>query len=142
MPQATQTPPNNTEQELEAFRNSKYTFWDARLLADYWQQSNFEAKARIGRKILWGATDVAHLEQFLVNARVNHLQSVAPAPTPETYILYRDSGYGYDDAAALATFWGDASPGDAKLRIERNLTLNNEAIVKQALEFAQGGDCH
>jgi hypothetical protein len=70
---------NSTEQELDAFRNSKYTFWDARLLADSWQQSNFEAKARMGRKILWGETDVAHLEQFLVNARVDHLQSVAIA---------------------------------------------------------------
>jgi len=45
------------DKELQAFKNSQYNYWDARVLADYWGQSEEDAKARIGRKILWGKKD-------------------------------------------------------------------------------------
>jgi hypothetical protein len=127
------------EQELQAFFNSKYNYWDARILANYWGQSLPEAKARIGRKVLWGPASTAILEQFLVDARVKALQSVGPAEDPSSYKLYRESRYTYDDAQTLARFWGDPSPIDAKLRIERNLILGNQKIIDQALRYARSG---
>lgn len=82
------------DKELQAFYNSKYDYWDARVLADYWGQSVEDAKARIGRKILWGKKDVAILQQFLVDARVNALESAQPAPDPSSYKLFRESEFG------------------------------------------------
>jgi hypothetical protein len=125
------------DKELQAYQTSKYDYWDARVLADYWGQSVEESKARIGRKILWGSKDVAILEQFLVDARVNALQSVESAPELSSYKLFRESTLTYEDAEALAKFWGDQSPIDAKLRIERNLILGNDEIIQQALQSAR-----
>ena len=125
------------EQELQAFFNSKYDYWDARVLADYWGQSVSDAKARMGRKILWGPENVAILNQFLVDARVKALQSVKPANNPSSYKFFRESNYSYDDANALAKFWGDRSPMDAKLRIERNLILGNNEIIEEALRYSR-----
>ncbi len=125
------------EQELQAFFNSKYDYWDARVLADYWGQSVSDAKARMGRKILWGPENVAILNQFLVDARVNALQSVRPAKNPSSYKFFRESNYSYDDAKTLARFWGDRSPMDAKLRIERNLILGNNEMIEQALRYSR-----
>jgi hypothetical protein len=128
------------EKELQAFFNSKYNYWDARILADYWGQSLVDAKARIGRKVLWGSTNVAILEQFLVDARVSALQSVGSASDPSSYRLYGESRYTYEDAQALARFWGDPSPTDTKLRIVRNLILGNQKIVDQALRYARSAN--
>ncbi|NJM72337.1 MAG: hypothetical protein HC862_20400 [Scytonema sp. RU_4_4] len=125
------------DKELQAFFNSKYDYWDARVLADYWGQSVQDAKARMGRKILWGRTDIAILEQFLVDARVKALQSVKRAQNPSSYKFFRESTYTYDDANALAKFWGDRSVMDAKLRIERNLILGNDEMIEQALRYAR-----
>ncbi|NES85725.1 MAG: hypothetical protein F6K10_32400 [Moorea sp. SIO2B7] len=117
--------------EWDAFFSSKYDYWDAKVLAEYWEQSIGDAKARIGRKILWGETDIAILEQFLVDARIQALQSVNDPR------YYRDSEYKYKDAQALAKFWGEPSPWEAKLRIEKNLRLGNDEIVKEALLLAR-----
>lgn len=126
--------------EYVAYQTSKYNYWDARVLADYWGKSVEEAKAVIGRKILWGKKDVAILEQFLVDARVKALKSAKPASNPSSYKLFRESEFReYEDVEALAKFWGDPSPMDAKLRIERNLILGNDELLKKALKFAR--DC-
>lgn len=128
--------------ELLAYQTSKYDYWDARVLADYWGKSADEAKAVIGRKILWGPADVAILEQFLVDARVKALESAQPAPNPSSYKLFRESEFReYEDVEALAKFWGDLSPMDAKLRIERNLILGNDELLKKALQFARFQGC-
>jgi hypothetical protein len=118
-------------QEWNAFFSSQYTYWDAKVLSTFWNQSLGEAKARMGRKLLWGPSDQAILDQFLVDARVQALQSV------ERLDLYAESSYHYDDAQALANFWGDATPYDAKLRIERNLIMGNEQVVEDALQLVK-----
>ncbi len=119
-----------SQQELDTFFASDYTYWDAAILASYWGQDLEEAKARIGRKIGWGPADVAILEQFLLDARLASLQSV------DDLRFYGESSYTYDDAAALAEFWGDATPYDAKLRIERNIILGQADDVAAALDLA------
>ena len=125
------------EREVNAFSRSDYDYWDARVLADYWGESVYEAKARIGRKILWGPENVAILEQFLVDARTLALQESRSASSPSAYKFYRESKYNYQDATDLARFWGDRTPTDAKLRIERNLILGNEEVIDRALRFAR-----
>ncbi len=119
------------KRELNAFGNSKYDYWDARVLADYWGQSVFEAKARIGRKILWGPSNVAILEQFLVDARIKALQKMQSSNPPLK--LYGESKYQYNDAEKLAAVWGERSPWAAKIRIEKNLILGQQEIIEQAL---------
>ena len=128
---------SQNRREIDAFFSSSYDYWDARVLADFWGQSVYDSKARIGRKILWGKKDVAILQQFLVDARIKHLESIASASSPASYTYYGESGYTYDDAKVLAKFWGDASPMDGKLRIERNLTLGNSAMIQEALSMAR-----
>ncbi len=119
------------DREWKAFFSSKYDYWDARILADYWGQSIGEAKARMGRKILWGKSDVAILEQFLVDARFKALQKIQnSSPSLE---LYGESKYKYDDAAKLAKLWGERSPWEAKIRIEKNLILGQQEVIEQAL---------
>ena len=118
--------------ELNAFFNSKYDYWDARVLGDYWGQSVVEAKARIGRKIIWGQSDVSILEQFLVDARIKALNKVQRSnPNLE---LYSVSKYQYEDAEKLAKLWGESSPWEAKIRIEKNLILGQQEIIEQALK--------
>lgn len=121
-------------QEFRAFFQSKYSYSNARILADFWGQSLGEAKARIGRKILWGQRDVAILEQFLVDAKTKALQSLN-AETPRL-TLFSELGYTYKDAESLSKFWG-GSAYESKVRIEKNLVLGNEAIVKRALGYAR-----
>ncbi|MGB7413761.1 MAG: hypothetical protein WA902_06105 [Thermosynechococcaceae cyanobacterium] len=128
--QNTNTFQSQKQREWDAFFSSQYSYWDARILSKFWSQDLGEAKARIGRKLLWGPSDQAILDQYLVDARIQALSSVEPLA------LYAESSYDYDDAKALATFWGDSTPYDAKLRIERNLILGNEQVVKDALQFA------
>ncbi|MEL6162663.1 MAG: hypothetical protein AAFR37_02485, partial [Cyanobacteria bacterium J06628_3] len=101
--------------ELSAFFNSKYDYWDARVLGEYWGKSVSEAKAIIGRKILWGKSDVAILEQFIVDARLKSLQKLNN--NTNNLPLYIDSKYQYNDAQKLANLWGEKSPWDAKIRI-------------------------
>ncbi len=125
--------PTGISKELQSFFRSQYDYWDARVLANYWGQSVEDTKARIGRKILWGKKDVAILEQFLLDARVKALQSVEITPNS----LYSESKYKYDDATLLAKFWGEPSPWDAKLRIERNLILGNDEIIESAMQYAR-----
>lgn len=118
--------------ELNAYSQSKYDYWDARVLADYWGQSVFEAKARIGRKILWGKYDVTILEQFLVDARIQMLQKMQDSNP--SLNLYGESRYRYNDAEKLAAVWGERSPWDAKIRIEKNLILGQQEVIEKALQ--------
>lgn len=117
-------------QELDAFWNSDYTFWDATVLAMYWRQTLEDSKAQIGRKILFGPADVSILEQMLLDAQLDAVYNA------ESLTLYSQSDYSYEDAAILADFWGDPTPYDAKIRIERNLATNGGSLVQEALRLA------
>ena len=125
------------KKEINAFFRSGYDYWDARVLADYWGQSIDQSKARIGRKIMAGGRAVAILEQFLVDARVQALGSTRSSLNRNPYRFYSESKYNYQDASDLAKFWGDRTPLDAKLRIERNLIMGNDEIIEEALRFAR-----
>ena len=118
------------DDEIQAFSTSKYDYWDAKVLANFWGTDTWEAKGRIGRKILWGEENIAYLEQFLVDARIEALMNVDPFD-------YYVEGYTYDDAELLRDFWGDASTFDTKVRIGQNLIVGNDQIVETALTLAR-----
>ena len=117
------------DDEIQAYASSKYDYWDAKVLADFWGTDTWEAKGRIGRKILWGEENVAYLEQFLVDARISALMNADPFD-------YYAEGYTYDDAELLRDFWGEASTLDTKVRIGQNLMMGNDEIVETALNLA------
>lgn len=121
------------EKEWSAYSNSKYSYWDAAVLSKHWNQNLGDTKARMGGKILAGEAGQAYLEQYLLDARIQALGSA------NNLNLYADSSFHYDDAAALAKFWGDANASEAKLRIEKNLIMGNEEIIKKALNLAKQG---
>ena len=64
---------NSREDEFNAYANSGYTYWDAKVLAKFWGEDVDEAKARIGRKCLWGGESKALLGLFLTDARVKEI---------------------------------------------------------------------
>jgi hypothetical protein len=122
------------EQELDAFFSSgKYTYCDAKMLADYWGQSPVEAKARIGRKLLAGQGGISVLEQFVASARVQALSRLQSQPE---LCFFEEKGYTYDDAVALARFWGKSSPWEAKLQVEKYLISGDHQAVRNALRSA------
>lgn len=120
------------QQEWAAYGNSKYTYWDAKVLATFWGDGDVsEAKALIGRKLLWGSTGKALLEQYMVDARFKALNNA------ENLNLYFDTGLSYDDVEALAEFWGESDTYQAKIRVERNFILGNEYVVREAVRLAK-----
>lgn len=122
---------DNDHQAIRAFGNSQYTYWDARVLANFWGNSVMDAKTYMGRKLLAGMHSKALLEQHVLDARVKALANV------EDLKLFYDAGYGYEDAADLADFWGDSTPWQTKMRIERNIIMGNNQGVRRALTMAR-----
>ena len=117
--------------ELDAYFDSLYEYCDAAILSQYWDMDLDETKMRMGRKILWGEADVLILEQFLTDAKVSALYALENYPDELCY--YGESSYTYEDAETLATFWGEPSPWDAKIRIEKNLLLNKAYLIDETL---------
>jgi hypothetical protein len=94
------------EQLVDLFVGCGYTLQDAQLLADKWDVDVSEAKARAGREL----------------KTVGVLPFVDPAPTTGNsaddvaFNAFFDAGFDYDDAVALARFWGLGQPADAKVK--------------------------
>jgi hypothetical protein len=121
------------QEELDAFFDSgKYTYCDAKILGNYWGRSEVDAKVLIGQKILSGERGIAYLEQYHVDAQIQALSQ----PEPSVCFFY-EKGYTYDDAVALAEFWFEASPWEAKIRAEKNFILGKDEVVKNALRLAK-----
>ena len=121
---------SSNDQEWSAYSNSGYDYWDAKVLANFWGQDVSQAKARIGRKVLWGGENKAHLAQMLLDARIKALGQV------ENLNFYAESGFSYDDVQKLSKFWG-GNAWETKIRIERNLVMGDSHLVFRALEYAK-----
>ena len=121
----------NDQEGMKAFFDFGYDYYDARVVSKFWGMDLVETKALMGQKLLWGGQSKAYLYQVLLDARVKALASA------DELNLYRDSGYGYDDAEKLAKVWGDETPYQSKLRIERNLIMGQDDLIRWALDLAQ-----
>ncbi|MBP9090212.1 hypothetical protein KBI23_04225 [bacterium] len=122
------------QKDLEAYSRSKYTYIDAKLLAKMWNKEVSDVKTHIGFKLLSGPLASAELEQNLVDARIKALASVN---SNQGLTYWQDSGHTYDDAVALAKLWGESSPWNAKVRVEKNLILGNEEVIKKSVILAR-----
>ncbi|MBP9093139.1 hypothetical protein KBI23_19090 [bacterium] len=127
----------NTSQDQknwDAYSRSKYSYTDASVLAKFWKQNIGEAKSRIGSKLLAGPMGEDTLAQYMVDARIAALGAVN---SNQGLTYWQDSSHTYDDAVALAKLWGEPSPWEAKVRVERNLILGNEKIIQNSIELAK-----
>ena len=113
------------QQQSEAFWNSKYTYDDAELLAEYWGKSTWDAKIKIARLLVSG--DDAAIQKDLQQAKAEQQQ----------WNAYSNSKYTYDDAAVLAEYWGKSEAWDAKLKIGSLLVSGDEAAIQKALQQAK-----
>lgn len=118
-----------TTEEWQVYSDSKYTYWDAHVLAGFWHQSVDDAKCTIGRKLQAGYETKLMLELALTQARVEALGQV------QNLEVFGASGYSYEDAGKVAKFWGDPTPYEGKLRIARNLILGNQQTVNDVLHL-------
>jgi ribosomal protein L16/L10AE len=129
----------------EAFWNSKYTFNDLEILANFWgKNERWDAKLKLGSLLLGGRD--AEIQQALQQAanqpaqeaalpQANVEQSPANASTQQ-WEAYSNSKYTYDDAELLAEHWGKPEPWDAKLKIGSLLMSGDDAAIQKALQQA------
>ncbi|BCW87268.1 hypothetical protein sos41_03970 [Alphaproteobacteria bacterium SO-S41] len=104
--------------DYEAFANSSYTYCDAKLISELWTIGIGDAKATIGYKLRNGYGDL--IPPILVEARQSHA------------CTWADTGYGYEDAVALAKVWGVKEEA-AKLKAAKYYTNGESAVVERAL---------
>lgn len=89
------------EQLIEVFVGAGYTVGDATVLAQEWGVDLTEAKVRAGHEL----------------KTVGVLPFVDAAIVGDAAVTsFFDAGYDYEDAAALAGFWGLPTPYDAKVK--------------------------
>ncbi|MBT9584473.1 hypothetical protein IV102_14110 [bacterium] len=119
-----------TSQEMNAFSSSKYSFWDARVLALFWGAPVSQAKAFMGRTVLTGGQSVVDLDHKLTTARSDAMNQT------QQLRLFTET-YSFQDAETLGRFWGERSTWDAKLRTERKLILGDQQVVNDALAQAR-----
>jgi hypothetical protein len=129
--QQSAAPASLEDQQWDAYSNSKYSYDDAVILADFWGKSNpWEAKLKIGSLLMSG--NEAAVQKALQDAPQ---QAAAPASLEDQqWEAYSNSKYSFDDAAILADFWGKSDPWEAKLKIGSLLMSGNEAAVQKALQ--------
>ena len=119
------------QHEMHAFSDGGYTYWDALVLADFWNEGVTDAKWRAGSKLLGPVESKVYLRLVVTDARAKALANA------ESLRLYSDSGFTYDDAERLARYWGKENAYDGKLCIERNLILGNESVIREALALSR-----
>ncbi|RKZ51668.1 MAG: hypothetical protein DRR16_01495 [Candidatus Parabeggiatoa sp. nov. 3] len=110
------------QQQSEAFWNSKYTYNDAQLLAEWWGMSApWDAKLKIGR-LLMNGNDAAIQKELQQQQQSN---------------AFWNGKYTIADAQILAEYWNKSELWDAKLKIGSLLMSGDNAAVKKALQQAK-----
>ncbi len=113
------------------YANKNYTFCDARLLAKFWGESLYDAKVAAGTMIEQGQGQ--HIAGKLATART----------MGGVRCTFDDSAdnprYTYDDAVALAKYWGYPNAGVAKTKIGNLLFNGRNVHIIRSLRAARGG---
>lgn len=110
------------------YRSGKYTYCDARLLANYWRTSTWQAKNFAGRKIESGNRRT--LEVVLRTARIRARQRGLRCQ-------WNDAGNSYRDAVALARYWNYPTPWRAKLKMRNLLERGLNWQIRRSLASAR-----
>jgi hypothetical protein len=112
------------QQQWNAYAASKYTYYDAEILAKYWGKSTIlDAKYKIGSLLV--SRNNAAIQQSLQQAR---------QPQWNAYV---ESKYTYNDVALLAKYWGKATILEAKYKIGSLLINKNNMAIQRALQQAR-----
>ncbi|MFT5684324.1 MAG: hypothetical protein ACI8RZ_005265 [Myxococcota bacterium] len=119
------------------FVNSSYSYCDAKVLGAMWGEDTYTAKSSIGQLLMQDERD--RLDDKLTGCRERALEQL---DNREIRCHYDDVGVTYDDAVALAGFWGIDS-WEAKMRVEEKYLRDGHSntFIKEALRMArdQGG---
>lgn len=110
------------QQSIDAFSASQYHYCDAKLMADFWGESIWQAKAGIGARILLGSGD--YIPGKLQASRDNGNQC-----------NWSETGFGYEDAENIASLWGLSSVEEAKSKMAWLATMGDTGDINQVLGY-------
>ncbi|AFY96168.1 RICIN domain-containing protein [Chamaesiphon minutus] len=117
---------SQTQQIVNAFFNSGYSYCDAQMLATAWQTNPYGAKIRAGKMILGYAAFPGRVSNKLAAAR-------------RTYsgqgVCNYSSNFSYEDAVALAAYW-NIPVETAKSSLTSKLEYGNLALAKKVVREA------
>ncbi len=113
--------------------NSSYGYCDAKVLGALWGEDTYTAKSSIGRMLM--NNEDAALADKLTGCRQRALESLE---NREIRCHYDEIGVSYDDAVALAGFWGIDS-WEAKMRVEEKYLrdAHDDTYVREAIRLAR-----
>lgn len=111
------------------YANKNYTYCDLKLLAKFWGEDTYKAKISAGTMMEQGQGQ--HIPGKLAVART---MGVTCAWTDAD-----NPNYTYDDAVALAKYWGMKEPWDAKTKIGESIFNGANIHVIRSLRAARGG---
>lgn len=108
-----------------AYWEGGYNYRQLLVLADEWNLSEFEAKARAGNAVLAGDTSS-------FDALVADIKPAEQVAYDGADAAFWEAGYTYDDAAALAEEW-NIDTYEAKIRVSEMLAAGTVAVVADIL---------
>lgn len=108
------------QRAFNAFARSSYNYCDAKLVGALWGMTPAQGKVEIGRK-------------FLNRISGNVAGVLAQSRGVGNRCAWEDTGLTYQDAQAMASVWGLATPYQAKLKAAMHYTNGNSYIVNNAL---------
>ena len=118
------------EDAFQAYFSSAYGFRDAEVLANFWDISVADAKIAIGRKLLSGPDGSDRVDDVLATAWAADSQATSEL------LQFIEAGYTFEDAEALAAFWG-LSIQEAKMLAGRKLLDDRQDLLEDALRSAR-----
>lgn len=117
-------PPALADDDWDRYADSGYQYCDAVMLGAQWGQSVDEAKATIGRKLGWGNASI--VESDLDSARQRNIRC-----------QFEDTGFGYEDAEALAQMW-EVAVDDAKAALAEKVSMGMRDLANEVVAQAHG----
>jgi hypothetical protein len=111
------------DDDVDAYSQSQYVYCDAVMLAKYWHQSTWQAKATIGRKINLGNENV--IQGHLRNSRRQGWRC-----------NFQDTEFDYDDAEAVASLWG-TSTQEAKAALAEKVSMGMIDLARDVVNEAR-----
>lgn len=128
-----QQPTYTDEEAINKYFDMGYDYCDSLVLAAYWEEGSFyDAKLRLGHKMLDFGPEEGTF--FTREARAEALKQ----PDDQLPAWYTDDGYSYEDAEALAKYWG-TNLTDSKFTLTRLAISGHDLVIEAALNSARRG---
>ena len=120
---------------IDAYASSPYGYCDALVLGGFWESPTYDAKLKIGRRILEGRA-----EGVRQSLRTAQARALSEFDNHNLRCSHADIGISYEDAVVLGDYWGIDS-WDAKLRVEEKFLRDghSDTHIMEVLRQAQAG---